>query len=121
MKQKTNRVALIACTAFLLLTLSSTAWAQGFEQMYVKALLDSAHRYERLKPAYVNLQTITKLQDERYQASMLERRTEREMYQVQVKGLQEEVRAGRKRERKKLRNGLTIGAMIGIAIGLITY
>lgn len=82
--------------------------------MYVKALLDSAHRYERLKPAYVNLQTITKLQDERYQASMLERRTEREMYQVQVKGLQEEVRAGPRNRRKAFWRGFKAGAASAI-------
>ena len=81
--------------------------------MYVKALLDSAHRYERLKPAYVNLQTITKLQDERYQTSMLERRTEREMCEMQVKGLQEEVT---KHRRKSFWKGFKTGAVVVIVV-----
>lgn len=88
--------------------------------MYVKALLDSSYRYERLKPAYINLQQVTKLQDERYQASMLKQRTEREMHKVQVQGFEKQIAAGRKREGKKLRTGLTAGGIIGLLIGIIT-
>jgi hypothetical protein len=87
----------------------------------VKALEDSLLVLQAIRPAYHNQKILTNLQNEQYQTAMLESRLKEQMCEMQVTGLQDKIAASRKRERRKLKTGLTIGACVGLLIGIITY
>lgn len=109
-----NMNMLIVFTGLVALTLfSGQTFGQTFEKKYEEALLDSAYRYELLKPAYVDLQLVTKFQDERYKSMQIERMYEKESFQVQMQRIQNEAR---KNKRKAFWKGFKTGAAAVIVV-----
>lgn len=116
--RRVNGVKVIVFIAALLLLHSSTVSAQDFERIYERALLDSAYRFELLKPAYVDLKIVTKLQDERYYASEKQRVFEGKLCEMQAKRAQD---AERKKRKRLLKIGLVVGVGVGVLIGYIAH
>lgn len=117
MKRYKNTNMLTAFIMLVALTLfGGRTSAQTFEKKYEEALLDSAYRYELLKPAYRNLQLVTKFQDERYKSLQNERMHEKESFEMQMQGVQNEAR---KAGRKAFWKGFKTGAIVVIVIVVV--
>lgn len=111
--QKVNGGKLIVLIAAHLLLTSSIASAQDFEKTYERALLDSAYRFELLKPAYTDLKIVTSLQNEQYQTAKRESVLEKQVCEMQIKRMQNEINTGRK---KSFWKGFKVGSIIVIIV-----
>jgi len=105
---------IITLTAILL---SLTACAQTFEERYERALLDTAIRYELIKPAFYNLQSAYDWKRKEADSLRMQITQLRMQYTVREKAYGKELETVRRKSRKRGRiEGGIIGALIGVAI-----
>lgn len=121
------KLAITITCAGILLLLGGTVSAQGSfatprqRTVYEAALLDSAYRYELLKPTFFSLQSAYEYRGKEVEDLRNALRLSDLQIQLQKEDLDRQARDGRKRERRKLRKGLIIGTICGILITTLIH
>ena len=121
MKRRKNRPYWIAWLWLLLCTpticsaqrIGEPSWTVLEQGEYVSALEDSLIVLKAIRPAYVNLKIVTSLQNEQYQTAKRESVLEKQVCEMQIKRMQNEINAGRK---KSFWKGFKVGSIIVIIV-----
>lgn len=110
-----------------LILLGGTVCAQGSGEMprsrivYEAALLDSAHRYELLKPTFFSLKSAYEYQGKEVEDLRNALRLSELQGRLHQEELDRRAQAARRIERRKLKTGLLIGTLCGILITTLIH
>jgi hypothetical protein len=106
----------------LLARLSAPAIAQSgrdetaIERQFQQAVLDSAIKYEMLKPRLYSLQKVNFHLEQRIVAMESKERLGEDLHQLEITGFQQQIKSERRRRRRHVAAAL----LLGIAAGALT-
>jgi len=89
------------------------------QRLYVTALEDSLILLQEIRPAYRNLQIITRLQNEEKYAAEKQHMFEIKVRNLQIEELNQTIRKERKKRVSSIIKSVGAGLLIGLIVGTI--